>query len=494
MLVTPEQMQKLEALTDSSGISYGHMMERAGKALADTITTRFPDRRKVLFLAGTGNNGGDCYAAAFHLKAAGWLPEILAPLGEPRTDISRAARERARREGIPMFAEAYDFVLQDKEIIVDGIFGTGFSGTLPPVIQQLLQPREEQIRIACDIPSGGYAASGAVSEGTFQAHITVTFGAEKLGMSQYPLRSYCGEIILADIGIPEGTVVLPYPAMRMTLEEAQAKRPFVPLDAHKNMLGHLLTVTGSRRMRGAAALAAEAAMRSGVGLTTCASCDEALAGITFRVPEALCLPLETDADGFLLCEKNKERLTEALHGKTALLIGCGLGQTEETAALTKFLLDTSTCPVILDADGLNIASRHIEWIPKGRTVLTPHPAEAARLLGITADEVQADRPGAARRLAKKTGAVVVLKGAGSIVTDERFMAVCNAGNPGMAKAGSGDVLAGILGALAAQRMSLFDAAYTAVMLHAAAADAAAAEMPHGYMLPQDTIAYLQEVE
>ena len=102
MLVTPEQMQKLEALTDSSGISYGHMMERAGKALADTITTRFPDRRKVLFLAGTGNNGGDCYAAAFHLKAAGWLPEILAPLGEPRTDISRAARERARREGIPM--------------------------------------------------------------------------------------------------------------------------------------------------------------------------------------------------------------------------------------------------------------------------------------------------------------------------------------------------------------------------------------------------------
>jgi NAD(P)H-hydrate repair Nnr-like enzyme with NAD(P)H-hydrate dehydratase domain len=180
--------------------------------------------------------------------------------------------------------------------------------------------------------------------------------------------------------------------------------------------------------------------------------------------------------------------------RQCFLIGCGLGQTEETAALTKFLLDTSTCPVILDADGLNIASHHIEWIPKGRTVLTPHPAEAARLLGITADEVQADRPGAARRLAKKTGAVVVLKGAGSIVTDERFMAVCNAGNPGMAKAGSGDVLAGILGALAAQRMSLFDAAYTAVMLHAAAADAAAAEMPRGYMLPQDTIAYLQEVE
>ena len=493
MLVTPEQMQKLEALTDQSGVSYGHMMERAGKALADTIITRCPDRKKVLFLAGTGNNGGDCYAAAFHLKAAGWLPEILAPLGEPHSDIAKAARERAKRDGIPMFAEAYDFVFQDKEVIVDGIFGTGFSGTLPPVIQRLLARHDDVLHIACDIPSGGSAANGSVCEGTFRADITVTFGAEKLGMSQYPLRSYCGEIILADIGIPEGTVIMPYPAERMTLSEARAKLPDVPVDAHKNQLGHLLTVTGSVRMRGAAALAAEAAMRSGVGLMTCAACETALGAINARVPEALCLPLKTDADGFLLCQENQETLLKALEGKSALLIGCGMGQTAETAALTKFLLENSTCPVILDADGLNISSNHIEWIPKGRTILTPHPAETSRLLGISVAEVQADRPAAARLLAKKTGAVVVLKGAGSIVADERFMAVCNAGNPGMAKAGSGDVLAGIVASLVAQGMTRFDATYAAVMFHAAAGDAAAAEMPRGYMLPQDIISFLQDV-
>lgn len=493
MLVTPEQMQQLEAITDRSGISYGHMMEKAGTALASTIIERYPDKQSVLFLAGTGNNGGDCYAAAFHLKQAGWMPEILAPSGEPTSDIARAARDRAKREGIPMYSEAYNFVLQGKDIVVDGLYGTGFHGMLSPAAQELLKPREGQIRIACDVPSGCLAASGAAVKGAFCADLTVTFGAEKLGMSQYPMRAHCGEIVIADIGIPEDAVLLPPPAERLTLEDAAASLPTVPADAHKNRLGHLLVVTGSARMRGAAALCAEAAMRSGIGLLTCASSETVLSGISARVPEALCLPLQTDAKGFLLCGKNREELCEALTGKNALLLGCGLGQTAETAALTEFLLQNSECPVILDADGLNLAASHIEWIPKGRTILTPHPAEAARLLHTTPEEVQSDRPAAAQKLARQTGSVVVLKGAGTIVTDGSRMRVCNAGNPGMAKAGSGDVLAGITASLTAQGLDLFEAACTAVMLHAAAGDAAAAELPRGYMLPQDIIAYLQEV-
>ena len=493
MLVTPSQMHQLEALTDQSGVSYGHMMERAGLALARVIMDRFPEQKKVLFLAGSGNNGGDCYAAAYHLKTNGWIPEVLAPIGEPESDIAKAARDRAKREGIPMFTEAYDFVLQDKDIIVDGLYGTGYHGELSDAVKELLRDRKGQIHIACDVPSGGFSESGSVADGVFRADLTVTFGAEKLGMSQFPLRGFCGEIIVADIGIPKDAVLLPPPAERMKLEDIQKSLPQPKADAHKNQLGHLLTVTGSRRMRGAAALAAEAALRCGVGLLTCAACEDALAAIIHRVPESMCLPLETDEKGFLLCGANRQELTDILEGKDALLIGCGFGITEETRALTKFLLEVSKCPVVLDADGLNIAASNIEWIPKGRTILTPHPAEAARMLGISTGQVQADRPAAAKKLAERTGAVVILKGAGSIVTDGKYMSVCNAGNPGMARAGSGDVLGGMAASFAAQGMKLFDAACAAVMLHACAGDAAAAEMPRSFMLPQDMIAYLQEV-
>ncbi len=493
MLVTPEQMQQLEAITDQSGVSYGHMMENAGKALADVMMERYPDRRKVLFLAGSGNNGGDCYAAAYHLKKAGWMPEILAPCGEPHSDIAMAARDRAKREGIPMYSEAYDFVLDGKEIVVDGLYGTGFHGELSPALQSLLREREGQIRIACDIPSGGMAGSGNACKGAFRADLTVTFGAEKLGMSQYPLRSLCGEILIADIGIPADAKLMPPPTKRLSLEGIRPLLPEVPCDAHKNQLGHLLCITGSRRMRGAAVLSAESAMRSGVGLVSCASCEEVLSAVQNRTPEALCLPMEPDTQGFLTLKYNQTLLTEAMQGKQAILMGCGLGQTKETASLVEFVLKGSDCPIVLDADGLNICASHIDWIPKGRTILTPHPAEAARLLGLTAAQVQADRPSAAKQLARLTDAVVVLKGAGTFITDGSRTAVCNAGNAGMAKAGSGDVLAGIMASLAAQGLSRFDAACAAVMLHAAAGDAAAAELPRGFMLPQDTIAYLSEV-
>ncbi len=493
MLVTPEQMQKLEAITDRSGVSYGHMMENAGKALAEIMMERWQDKKKVLFLAGSGNNGGDCYAAAYHLKKAGWMPEILAPCGEPRSDIALAARDRAKREGIPMYSEAYDFVLEGKEIVVDGLYGTGFRGELSPALQALLREREGQVRIACDVPSGGMAASGAVCKGTFRADVTVTFGAEKLGMSQYPLRLYCGEIIVADIGIPADARLLPPPAERLTLEGVQALLPTPAIDAHKGQLGHVLSVTGSRRMRGAAILSGEAVMRSGAGMLSLASCEEVLVGAMQRIPEALCLPLVTDAEGFLTLDENRDLLTTALKGKQALLLGCGLGQTEKTSAMAAFLLQNAECPVILDADGLNLCAAHIDWIPKGRTILTPHPAEAARLLGKTVQDVQNDRPAAARALAKMTGAVVALKGAGTIITDGEHMAVCNAGNPGMAKAGSGDVLAGLTASIVAQGLGLYDAACAAVMLHAAAGDCAAAELPRSFMLPQDTISYLQEV-
>ncbi|MBR3631379.1 MAG: NAD(P)H-hydrate dehydratase [Oscillospiraceae bacterium] len=496
MYVTPQQMKQLEELTDRSGVSYGEMMSRAGHALAETIMERYPEKRCVLFLAGNGNNGGDCYVAARILGQKGWRPEILSPLGKPHTYIANTALELARQEGIPIYEEAYDFLFGEPEIVVDGLFGTGFRGELSPGMRSILARTEGKIRIACDIPSGGNALTGSVSEGSVPADLTVTFGAVKLGMTQYPLRSFCGEILTADIGIPADAFATLRPAGIRALDQAYlAEHPLTPYapDAYKQKNGEILAVTGSKRMRGAAVLAVTAAMRSGAGMVTCAAPESVLSAVMNRTPEALCLPMEDDIDGFTLCEENKNALLASLPGKDVLLIGCGLGVTDETTELVKFLLQESRCTVILDADGLNAVSGCIDCIPKGRTILTPHPGEAARLLGTDTAAVQADRQNAALTLAERTGATVILKGAGTIVTDGREMAVCTLGNPGMAKAGSGDVLAGITAAIAAnQQLSIFDTACLAAAVHAAAGDAAA-QSSQRYMLPQDVILHLQEI-
>lgn len=501
MVVTPEQMRTLERLTDEAGVSYGEMMERAGRGLADFIRSYAPDSRRVVLLAGTGNNGGDCYVAAYYLALAGWDAKVIAPFGEPATEISRNAAKRAAELGIPVFSEPED-LLWMTDVIVDGLFGTGFHGELPDGAKSALAVPSGTILIACDVPSGGNALTGGVSKGTAFADATVTFGAVKLGMTQYPLREHCGEIHLVDIGISAETEerLLMEPEIPVhvpTLETALAWLPELQPDAHKNQRGHLLTVAGSIRMRGACVLAATAAMRSGAGLQTVASAEPALQAVCARTPECMCLPLQTDAEGFFLNEENHALLKTALAEKDALLIGCGMGVTENTRNLTKFLLQESKCPVIIDADGLNVLQDCIECIPRGRTILTPHPAEAARLLGMTTAQVQEDRPAAAWLLAERTGAVVVLKGAGTIIADTdptiRSMYVCTYGNPGMARAGSGDVLAGIIASLTAQGM-LYDAAAAAgAVLHACAGDAAAKRLSEHCMLPQDIIASLQEV-
>lgn len=495
MYVTPSQMQRLEQMTDASHHSYAAMMECAGHSLARFILEYAAHCRSAVLLAGTGNNGGDCYVAACCLKAAGWQVQVLAPFGAPKTEISQNAKQRAANAGVPIVSVP-DAFLESAEVVVDGVFGTGFRGELPEAAKDILAPRDGQIRIAADIPSGGSALTGSVSEGTFHAHATVTFGAVKLGMAQYPLRAYCGEIHCADIGIPAHCfdALDPPPVRALELSKVRQNLPALHDDSHKNLRGHLLIVAGSVRMRGACVLAALAAMRSGVGLLTTASAEPALQAACARIPEGICLPLQTDEEGFFLDAENHALLQKALHGKNALLIGCGMGVTEHTKKLTKFLLKASDCPVILDADGLNCLADCIEWIPKGRTILTPHPAEAARLLGMTTAEIQADRPTAARLLAERTGAVAVLKGAGTIITDGGRMAVCTDGNAGMARAGSGDVLAGITASLAAQGLAPYEAACTAVTLHACAGDAAAKRLPRQYLLPQDIIASLQEVE
>ncbi|MDE5769353.1 MAG: NAD(P)H-hydrate dehydratase, partial [Oscillospiraceae bacterium] len=515
-LVTPEQMCVLEKLTEQAGISYAQMMENAGKALAEILLEEYPDKNNFLFLAGTGNNGGDCFVAASYLKQAGKQVVIDLPLGESKTEISRNAYQKALENKITVrmedqvYAEENDCDFETAEVIIDGIFGTGFHGKLPKEIEILFDRifLDHIPHVACDIPSGGDGLTGQVN-GIFLADLTVTFGAEKIGMSQYPLREHCGKIRVADIGIPDFAFSKICPAWRLRPEHIKNQFPEREPTDYKNKFGHALVIAGSSRMRGACVLASMACMRSGVGLLTCASAEQTLSALSVRLPESMCLPLKTDPDGFFLNSKSNQNLLEsAMKNKSVILIGCGMGVTDQTWELLKFLLAESKCPIILDADGLNAIASCIECIPKGRTVLTPHPGEAARLLGISTEEVQEDRIASAKKLAEITGAIVILKGAGTIVTDGEQVRVCNAGNSGMARAGSGDVLAGIVTSVAAQTMALFtryqlpsfamprflyDAACTAVMLHAVAGDRTAEKMPMQYMLPQDIIESLQDI-
>ena len=312
-------------------------------------------------------------------------------------------------------------------------------------------------------------------------------------MSQYPLRKYCGQIYVMDIGIPENAFQEIETVHRLTRLEIRENLPYRQPDSYKNQFGHVLAVAGSVRMRGACILAVTAAMRSGAGLLTCASAEQALTAISCTLPEVMCLPLQTDQDGLFLDTENHEILANALKNKQALLIGCGMGVTESTRNLIKFLFSDSSCPIILDADGLNCISDCIELIPEGRTILTPHMGEAARLLKTDVSEIQKDRISAARKLAELTKAVVILKGAGTVITDGKRTAVCNLGNAAMARAGSGDVLAGIAAAFAGQGMELYQAACMAVTVHASAGDQAAEQLPERYMLPQDLIRSLQEI-
>lgn len=493
LLVTPEQMQMLEKLTDKSGVSYSEMMEQAGHALAMELLLEYPDCQKFLFLAGTGNNGGDCYVAGYYLKLKHKQVEILAPMGEPKTEISKNAYDRVIKNNIPVKSKP-DYFYKQAEVIIDGLFGTGFRGELPENLQELLNSENNQIHVACDIPSGGSGFTGQVSTGTFQADLTITFGAEKFGMSQYPLRNYCGKIKIADIGIPEQAFSEMNLIERLDLEQVKNNLPERKPDAYKNKFGHVLAVAGSCRMRGACVLAVTACMRTGAGLVTCASAEQALSAIAVRMPEIMCLPLELDTNGFFLNNlNNQEILRNHLKNKQAILIGCGMGVTEQTQNLTKFLLSQSSCPVILDADGLNCIASCIECLPRGRTILTPHAGEAGRLLNISTEEVQKDRLNSAKKLAELTGAVVILKGAGTIITDGKQIAVCNQGNAGMARAGSGDVLAGMTASFVAQGLDLYQSACTAVMLHAVAGDKTAQKLPYCYMLPQDLIVSLKDI-
>lgn len=499
IVVTPHQMKRLEAMADMHGNSYENLMELAGKSLSERIyeILRDKDNKNILFLCGSGNNAGDCFVAARYLAEKNISCTAAMLQGEPKTAISKINFNKMDKAEILFNKEIIKSKIRSGsfELIVDGVFGTGFHGELPEDIREIFNECKDYKIISVDVPSGGNCKTGAVSKDTLKAFETVTFGYEKFGMTQYPLRAFCGNINIAHIGIPESYVNEFDCIIKKTdINYVRGVIPKKAPDAHKGNFGRLLLICGSENMPGACVMAAEAGAKSGVGLLEVASARRVLPIIASRLPEAMLCPLETDFEGYITYENNYEKIMEHSKKATAVLIGCGLGVTKNTKKLVKKLVSDIDRPIILDADGINCITDGIDIIKRKRSgiILTPHPAEMGRLCNKNTSEIQQDRLAAALDFSKKYNVITVLKGAGTVIANSDRVFVNQNGNPGMGKGGSGDVLSGIIASLTAQSIEPLDSAALGVFVHGLAGDIAAEKLSMQSMTATDIIKNLSE--
>lgn len=452
------------------------LMARSGEAVAEAVRARIPLGASVVILAGKGNNGGDGYASAallsdsydvivFDIFSSGQLSE------EGKHHLARAEAAGVSilpyTESIP---EIEKICLAD--CIVDAIFGTGFHGALPENVKRLadkIQTARQPFKIAIDVPLGVNADNGTALDSYIRADVTVVLSYMKVGLLSYPARELVGELVHTTLGLPDD-VENAFLARHFLVdgEYARTHLPMRKSNSSKGSFGKLSIYAGSERYRGAAALALGAALRSGVGL-----CE-------YKGPSSLCEALCTVYPEAIYKSFDSPQEIAALVTLdarfSATLIGCGSDTDAKTAQLVREMLSKDGAPLILDADAINVLALAAEEgrlsikTSKRTVILTPHPLEFARLLGIGVDEVQKNRIELARAFAKEYGVIIVLKGAATLITDGEFLFVNATGSSALAKAGSGDVLAGALSSLVAMGTEPLIACAIAVYVHGLAAD------------------------
>jgi hydroxyethylthiazole kinase-like uncharacterized protein yjeF len=487
-LVSGEVMREVDRRTiEEFGVSGLALMERAGHNCAELIDARYgmTPLMVAVIVAGKGNNGGDGFVIARLLAAKGWevqlflLAEPAMVAGDARTNLERLPPGMVTccpdDNSLSPLADA----LAEATVVVDAIFGTGLaqevSGHYAAAIELL--NRAGRPTVAVDIPSGIHAGTGRLLGTAVRAACTVTFGLAKVGHVQLPGAEFTGELFLTDIGIPQAVAT---EAAGVECLEEESVRPLLrprALGAHKGSFGHCLIVAGSTGKTGAAAMAANSAVRGGAGLVTLAVPATVHAILELKTTEAMTMPLADGGRGFLAAD-SLAGIAQALEARTVGAMGPGLGWHPQTAELVRELVRTSHRPLVIDADGLNALSEEPAVLAESHSpaiVLTPHPGEMARLAGSTVAAVEADRLGSAAGFARKHGIYLVLKGARSVVAaPDGRLAINGSGNPGMASGGMGDVLAGLLAALLAQEYEPFTACCIGVFIHGLAGDLVAA--------------------
>ena len=496
-------MRALDRWTIEHGTPGHVLMERAGAGAARALRERLHrPRGPVVVVCGRGNNGGDGFVVARHLRRARVPVEVwlAARPEEVRGDAARMlaawrrARGAVRALATPADVEALARRLARAAAVVDALFGTGLNAPVAGVAAAVIAAINAcgAPVLAVDIASGLSADTGAPLGAAVRATVTATFGYPKVGQLMYPGVEHTGLLAVVDIGIPREALAAVAPGtVLLESEEVGAHLPPRRRDAHKGDFGHVLVIAGSRGKTGAALLAAQAAARSGAGLTTLAVPATLQAVLEAQVREAMTAALADTGDGAAALADGAAA-SALLADRGAVVCGPGLGQASATRELIRHVVRQCTAPLVLDADGLNaVAGTSVLRDRPGPTVVTPHPGEMARLSGGDTARVQADRLGAARAFARAERVVVVLKGARTVIASPvGATAICPTGNPGMASGGTGDVLAGVIGALLAQGLAAYDAAALGVFAHGAAGDAVAARQGEAGLLASDLLAEL----
>ncbi|MCZ6802125.1 MAG: NAD(P)H-hydrate dehydratase [Nitrospirae bacterium] len=507
-LVTAAQMQELDRRTiEEAGVSGKVLMERAGTGATNAFEEFFRSfkEKRVLVVCGKGNNGGDGFVMSrLLLKNKAKVQTIL--LENPKGlkgDAKYMYQRYMKTAGSPSIvvlpsAKTLQRLLKNSDILIDAMLGTGISEPVKDVFQMTINAMNESGLPICalDLPSGIHAETGKILGAAIRANLTVTFGQPKLGLFLGPAIDHTGDIQVIDIGIPE--VFVKETSSTSYLLTPSLMRPLQPVrtrNSHKGTCGHTGIIAGSPGKTGAAALAAQASLRTGAGLVTVATPAQAHSALESKLLEAMSLPFPDTKSGTLglsalpsLCEFQKNR--------TSLAIGPGITTHPETVELIHAFLPHISKPCVLDADALNALAGHCDLLrlcPQP-LILTPHPGEMARLSSpIPGKTINSDRLGIASGFAQLYGVIVILKGARTVIAHPNgHVAICPTGNPGMATAGSGDVLTGVLGSLLAQGLSAWDAAQLGVYLHGMAGDLAAEQVGHIGMIASDIIAHLPQ--
>jgi hydroxyethylthiazole kinase-like uncharacterized protein yjeF len=462
-LYSAAQVRDLDARLINAGTPGLELMQRAAHAAWRAVRRHWPEARELTVLAGRGNNAGDGYLIAALARRAGWQVKVLA-VGEPTrlSGDAALAHKEAVDTGVPI--ETWSCASTLSGILLDALLGTGLSGEVrKPYLGAINAINASGLPVAAvDIPSGLCADTGKILGVAVQARLTVTFIGLKLGLFTGDAADLVGELVFDDLQADPAIVArTPVTATRLDTSNLPRLAPR-PATAHKGMFGRVLLMGGDHGFGGAILLASETALRSGAGMVTLATRSEHVPAALTRMPEVMSAGI-----------RSSNQLGPLIEPAAVLVVGPGLGQGSWGRSLLSAAANAQR-PQVWDADALNQLAQGWVKLPIN-SVITPHPGEAARLLGISIKEVQADRPAAAHALSQKYQAVVVLKGAGSLIADvDGRLALCDRGHPAMATAGLGDVLSGLIGALLAQKLPTFEAVCLAVWLHASAGERAGA--------------------
>lgn len=471
------QIKSAEDNAVQNGIfSYAELMKKAGDSATREILNRYNIvGKKICVLCGNGNNGGDGLVIAAGLKRNGATVSLLTPIGFPSTGTALFYKDSVSGLNvIDDFTEGFD-------IVIDALFGIGLNRFLSENLSQLIEKINayDCVKIAVDIPSGIFCDGGEVVT-AFKANLTLSFTSYKLCQLLPQTSEYCGETVVLDIGLPVEEYAY------LTID--QPKKVDRPKNSHKGTFGTVAMFCGSYGMCGAEILSSRAALRSGAGIVKALVCDKNYSAFTSSVPEAVTVPVATTAEG--APEVYDRTILSLLSSSDALLIGCGLGRSNEAKKLVLRVLEKTKIPTVIDADGINALQGNIDIIRKinAPVILTPHPAEMARLCDTTTDAIESNRVKYAKKFAVENNCYLLLKGANTIVATPNGRIFFNTtGNNGLATGGSGDVLSGMIVSRLAQGYEPLTAVLNSVWIHGAVADKLAQNVPTRAILPSDII-------